>query len=718
MELLLELRVAEGAADVRFDCRVDLDPGATVAELRHALRDHATARRASVPPGAVLWNGAGERLDDDHLVAGVPLRSGDRVWLGSSPPRRARPQPDGAASTSPTDDVARQPTPRPMPAPPEPPTGRVRLGMRAFRAASAAYLAEVDAKVAEIDRALGAERGARHRALPPLGQRPGAPSDQLAVRVGTGDEPSGLDVPVEPGGDAELRRIAEGRLRTAGAVVTDVPVALDLTTGGVTGLIGPVDVVHGVARSILGQLALQRSPDSLVLGAVVAPSSLRSFEWMRWLPHVRSPASPLSGESLAVWPAAVDELLRSILEAPASGPVTPPLVIVLDAGAVGGRSDVARLLDVAASADIRLLWLGADAGDAPAQCETTVHLAEGPAASTLMAATSPARTFTAEAADVPTVDRLARRLAPAASRPRRLGVGEVLGGSPVPAEVATAWSLSDGGYLDAPIGSVADGTVSVDLAGSLAHAAVVGEDASERSDLLCSWVAVLAARHPPERVAVLFVDGGSREVDSRLRSLPHRRAVDDDIESTVRAALAERAQALDERGVGDLAAWAAADPTGCPPRLVVVVDDAPDLVPRLLSTVVSAGRLGVHLLVAGEEVGAAGFVRIEVHRGRGTVTDDRRERMPFMPVWSAAPRRAARSGRVRVSALGFGRHPDEEPARAEGSQLEDLLGSVHLAFERSGRAERRRTDLGSALGPGGPAAAPGTAGPEGPRPPP
>ena len=713
MELLLELRVPGGASDVRFDCRVDLDPGATVADLRHALRDHATARRAEVTPDAVLWNSSGERLDDDHLVAAVPLRAGDRVWLGSTPPRRSRPAPDGVAPTPPAPTPARPPDPEPMPAPPEPATGRVRLGTRAFRAASATYLAELDAKVAEIERVLDAERAARHRALPPLGARPGVARDGLVARLGTGDEPSGLDVPVEPGGDPELRRAAEERLRAASAVLTGVPVALDLATGGVTSLLGPTETTHGVARSILGQVAVQRSPDEVVIGALLAPTSLRSFEWIRWLPHVRSAASPLPGESLAVWPEAVEDLLRSLLEVAGAGPARPPIVLLVDEQAAAGHDGVPRLLDVAGSSGIRILWLGGGAAPAPAGVDDTVRLAEGPGASIITTRGSPPRAFTAEPVDVATVDRLARRLAPAASRPRRLGVGEVLGGTPVPAEVATAWSLSDGGYLDAPIGSVADGTVSVDLAGPLAHAVVAGELASERSDLLCGWVAALAARHPPERLAVLSVDGGSREVATALRSLPHRRTVADDVESEVRAELARRAQALGERGAGDLAAWAAADPTGCPPRLLVVVDDAPELVARLAPLVASAGRLGIHLLVGGECPGPLAAVRVEVHRGRGTITDDRRQAVAFAPVWSAAPRRTARSGRVHVRALGFGRHPDDEPARAEGSQLEDLLRSVQLAFERSGRAARR-----SALGPGGPAAAPGTTGPEGPRPPP
>lgn len=138
--------------------------------------------------------------------------------------------------------------------------------------------------------------------------------DLLSVRVGTAAARSRLVVEVDQGGDADLRRIAEERLREAAATVTDVPVALDLDRAVVVGFHGDADVVDGAVRSIVGQLAARHGPEDVVLVALLAPSALRSYEWLRWIPHTRSGASPLPGDHLAVWPESVADVLGALLD--------------------------------------------------------------------------------------------------------------------------------------------------------------------------------------------------------------------------------------------------------------------------------------------------------------------------------------------------------------------------------------------------------------------
>ncbi len=185
------------------------------------------------------------------------------------------------------------------------------------------------------------------------------------MRLGLADAGSRVSVDVARGGDDALRRTATERLAEAARTVADVPVALDLETTVAVGLHGDAGLVDGVARTIVGQVVTRHGPEDIVLAALAAPPALRAFEWLRWLPHVRSSASPLPGEHLAVWPDAVTDLLGALLELAAERAGERPhgfprVVVLVHEEAPVDRAALGRLLDLAPGAGIRVLWVGRD----------------------------------------------------------------------------------------------------------------------------------------------------------------------------------------------------------------------------------------------------------------------------------------------------------------------------------------------------------------------
>ena len=134
------------------------------------------------------------------------------------------------------------------------------------------------------------------------------------------------------------------------------------------------------------------------------------------------------------------------------------------------------------------------------------------------------------------------------SIPRLVGLTDVLGGPPAPADVATAWSVSDGGFLGAPVGLGADGVCTLDLVDQGPHALVAGTSGAGKSELLQSWVAALAARHPPERLTFLFIDYKGGAAAAPFADLPHNVGVVTNLDArmSLRALTSLRAE-LDRR---------------------------------------------------------------------------------------------------------------------------------------------------------------------------
>ena len=162
--------------------------------------------------------------------------------------------------------------------------------------------------------------------------------------------------------------------------------------------------------------------------------------------------------------------------------------------------------------------------------------------------------------------------------------------------------------LRAPLGVGAEGVVVVDLVADGPHALVAGTTGAGKSELLRTWVAALAARHPPTAVAFVLVDYKGGSAFDACAQLPHVTGVVTDLDAGLgerlltglRAEVRDRESQLRAAGVGDLR-----DLGDGPARLLVVVDEFATLaaeLPDFLGALVDVARrgrsLGIHLVLA------------------------------------------------------------------------------------------------------------------------
>ncbi|WP_326795770.1 FtsK/SpoIIIE domain-containing protein [Streptomyces sp. NBC_01808] len=178
--------------------------------------------------------------------------------------------------------------------------------------------------------------------------------------------------------------------------------------------------------------------------------------------------------------------------------------------------------------------------------------------------------------------------------------------------------------LSAPIGESQGVPVAIDLVRDGPHALVAGTTGSGKTEFLRTWIASMAANHPPDALSFVLVDykGGGAFAD--CARLPHTVDVIVDfdtylVERTLiglAAELRRRSELLTRTGVRDIGDYAdlfragdvrAPEPL---PRMVLVVDEFASLTrefPDFISGLVDIARrgrsLGVHLVLATQRPG-------------------------------------------------------------------------------------------------------------------
>ena len=531
-----------------------------------------------------------------------------------------------------------------------------RSGRTGYRRERARFLERVEARVGEVDAALAAERADRRRAAPDvdelawhaarrgvrLWERNRDAPDVLDLRLGLGTLPSLVRTSVERGGDPELRAAADERLAHH-TQVRGVPITVDLVAHAVAGVHGDTDVVRALGTSAVVQAACLHSPDDLVVAAAVPGDEPAAHAYLWWLPHTRSPSSPVAGAHVAVGQDETGRLLHRLLAVAAertgrSGtgdrrPPWPRLLVLLHERARPDPSLVARLLDLAPATGVSVLWLGSVPQGLPRQCRAIVQVTRPSAeVSSSLRFTDPDlddRSFSAEGLGPEVALGIARHLAPvsdagagpaAAVLPRSV---PLLAGLDLPRPSGEAimgrWSGGDPAGLRAVLGQGAGGPFAVDLVHDGPHALVGGTSGSGKSELLQTLVASLAVEHPPERLAFLFIDYKGGALSAEFGDLPHNVGAVTNLDgrlalrvlTSLRAELVRRMAVLEGRAK-DLADLLRRAPDDAPPRLVIVVDEFATLVKEIpefvdgLVDVAQRGRsLGVHLVLATQRPGAA-----------------------------------------------------------------------------------------------------------------
>ena len=470
-------------------------------------------------------------------------------------------------------------------------------------------------------------------------RRPGD-VDFLDVRVGTGRLRAGVTV----------RTPAGVPPRTEPPVLDDAPIAIPLAVAGVLGVAGPRDMVVGVARSVVGQLAVMHSPRDLSI-VVLAPGD-RSVDWawLRWLPHVApsdgQDCRALLGFDDAQVAARVDEL-GALLDArhAAAGPTTAPwsgprTVVVLD-GAEELRSTpaVARLLADGPRFGIYAVCLAGAAESLPHECgaRAMVHGEVGTLLTVEIADTEPIHA-TVDAVSSSWAERVARALAAlsdatpdqgGATLPSSVRLLDLLCGDLDPESVVAQWATA----ADAPratLGVGSGGPVEIDLRRDGPHAVVAGTTGSGKSELLQTLVASLALGSRPDQMSFVLVDYKGGAAFGECARLPHTVGLVTDLDDHLtRRALASLTAELERRERALAAASCASLDDAIRvgrardlPRLVIVVDEfatlveeLPDFVRGLVGVAMRGRSLGVHLVLATQR--PAGAVSADIRANIG-----------------------------------------------------------------------------------------------------
>ena len=653
-----------------------------------------------------------------------------------------------------------------------------RAGGKRFERDRAAFRDRVAARAGEVDDALVEELRERHASAPDLAllaraaargdvrlwERNREAPDVLELRVGQGRCPSRISTPIEGRGQQELRDEAARRLAHH-AVLPYAPITIPLLTAGALGLHGDPGQVTRTGRALIVQAACQHSPEDLVIAAVIAAERQEELSFLPWLPHTRAATSPLEGEHLAVGAEQGRRLLAGLLQACGLRleraqkrlGTWPAVLLVLDEAAGIDRPLLSKLLDVGPAAGIATIWMGRAEHQLPRQCSAMLACAPlVEAQASVLRSTDPGvpdQPLDVDGIDADVALSVARHLAPlrdassagaTSAIPRQVGLLDVLG-LPVPSArgIAARWASGPRDGLAAPVGVDADGPFTLDLVEQGPHTLIAGTSGSGKSELLTTLVAALAASHPPDRLAFLFVDYKGGAGTSAFRDLPHAAGHVTNLDgrlslrvlTSLRAELTRRMALLEGRAkdLGELQRVAPAD---APPRLVLVVDEfatlvkeVPDFVAGIVDIAQRGRSLGIHLVLAtqrptgvvNENILANTNLRIALRvidpadsqnilgakdaadlpvplRGRAYVRSGPGPLGSFQTAWSGAPFEARRGHQpVALRPFGFGppTHGDPRPSpRVEGSeagptQVEVLLGAIARASHDLGFARSR-----------------------------
>ena len=170
----------------------------------------------------------------------------------------------------------------------------------------------------------------------------------LNVRLGTGRELSRNTVTGERDGANGLVEYTKKRDEVIDTFrwIDDVPIVESPHLAGAIGVVGDQAEALGVARALVIQWLGLHAPSELVVTALSGADGAHELEWLKWVPHASSQASPIGGIHLADSPVSNQMVLsqleqlvdRRLSAVPgAAGHLMPPLESALLAGDAGAH---------------------------------------------------------------------------------------------------------------------------------------------------------------------------------------------------------------------------------------------------------------------------------------------------------------------------------------------------------------------------------------------
>ncbi|KTS12274.1 FtsK/SpoIIIE domain-containing protein [Microbacterium testaceum] len=475
----------------------------------------------------------------------------------------------------------------------------------------------------------------RRAAIPAttLWQRRAGSPDLLALHAGIGDVPWRPAIDERSGArlEDEVREILDT------AAIPAAPVEIDLTAGGVVGIVGDRDGALALARSLVIQAGIHVGPADLTLGVFCDAGRSPDWAWAGWLPHTRRQGTGTQERWMSDNRERSTDLLRGLRDGIHDIP-TAAVLLVLDSDVLTeGRNAPARELlghgrpDGATTlsrdrqgVQVSGIVLASSEEQLPAACTVVVRVAPDAAATV----TRPGDLVTVDdviiaGIDVDTAAAGARDVArfddpelvvPGAALPGLVRLPPLLGLDDVTADaVRELWANARG--ITAPIGTGEGGTMELDLVHDGPHGLVGGTTGSGKSEFLRSLVAGLALRNDPTRLSFILIDFKGGAAFAACERLPHTIGTISNLDEqladrALRSLEAEmrrrqRIFAAAGEGVDNLDAYLATKPAEPMPRLLLVVDefamlakDFPDVLSSLVSVAAVGRTLGVHMILA------------------------------------------------------------------------------------------------------------------------
>ena len=496
----------------------------------------------------------------------------------------------------------------------------------------------------------GDERARREAALPDpaeimrrvtlpsttLWERRLSHGDFLTLRAGVGDVPwrvpvTGVDTLAEP--NEELSEALDEVATLRGS-----PVPVDLSGGGVVGVVGERRAVLALARSLLCQAAALHGPADLPMMILSRPETANDWDWAKWLPHTRDASG--SGRQLSDDPELSTRMVEARIKAMTpkdrdglrarrdDQPTGPPLLVVVDDESLTeGRKAPTRALLRGEAGPVAGIVIASTADRLPAVCTTVVDMTDPDGGADLTLPQRGERIGGFLPAGMS--DDVARDCARALARFEDPELDIVGAGLPAsirllplleldectPEAVLARWK--EGGVDPrpaAPVGVSESGVFSVDFVADGPHALVGGTTGAGKSELLRTLVASLAASVDPDHLTFVLVDFKGGSAFDECAKLPHTVGMVTDLDESLaeralrclEAELKYRERALRDAAAVDLPDYLRNAKGSEPlPRLIVIIDEfatlkaeLPDFIDALVGVAQRGRSLGVHMLLA------------------------------------------------------------------------------------------------------------------------